>query len=60
MLDVAEVLAFTPRWVEELAARYNAHGLDALGDQPRRNGWVASVLTPALLAALAERLRVPA
>ena len=59
VLDVAEVLAFTPRWVEELAARYNAHGLDALGDQPRRNGWVASVLTPAVLAALAERLRTP-
>ena len=25
-LEVAEVLAFAPRWVEELAARYNAHG----------------------------------
>ena len=57
--DVAGVLAFTPRWVEELAARYNAHGPDALGDQRRRNGRAASVLTPALLAALAERLRAP-
>ena len=26
VLDVAGVLAFTPRWVEELAARYNARG----------------------------------
>ena len=59
VLDVAEVLAFAPRWVEELAARYNAHGPAALGDQRRRNGRAASVLTPALLAALAERLRVP-
>jgi hypothetical protein len=56
-LEVADdVLAFTPRWVEELAARYNAHGPAALGDQRRRNGR-ASVLTPALLAALSERLR---
>ena len=68
VLDVAGVLAFAPRWVqpeagwtglEELAARYNAHGPDALGDQRRRNGRAASVLTPALLATLAERLRTP-
>ena len=31
VLDVAGVLAFAPRWVEALAARYNAHGPDALG-----------------------------
>jgi transposase len=59
VLDVAGVLAFAPRWVEELAARYNAHGPDALGDQRRHNGRAASVLTPALLTALAERLRTP-
>jgi hypothetical protein len=59
VLDVAGVLAFAPRWVEQLAARYNAHGPEALGDQRRRNGRAASVLTPALLAALAERLRAP-
>ena len=57
VLDVAGVLAFAPRWVEQLAARYNAHGPDALGDQRRRNGRAASVLTAALLAALAERLK---
>src|SRR3712207_428298 len=59
VLEVADVLAFAPRWVEQLAARYNALGPDALGDQRRRNGRAASVLTPALLAALAERLRRP-
>ena len=59
VLDVASVLAFVPRWVEELAARYNAHGPGALGDQRRHNGRAASVLTPALLATLAERLRTP-
>jgi len=59
VLDVAGVLAFAPRWVEQLAARYNAHGPDALGDQRRRNGRAASVLTPALLEALAGRLRTP-
>jgi transposase len=59
VLDVAGVLAFAPRWVEQLAARYNAFGPDALGDQRRRNGRAASVLTPALLAGLAERLKAP-
>ena len=59
VLDVASVLAFAPRWVEELAARYNAHGPEALGDQRRRNGRAASVLTAAVLAALSERLREP-
>ena len=59
VLDVAGVLAFAPRWVEELAARYNAHGPEALGDQRRRNGRAASVLTKAVLEALSERLRTP-
>jgi transposase len=58
-LEVAAVLAFVPRWVEELAARYNAFGPAALGDQRRRNGRVASLLTPDLLAALAERVQTP-
>ena len=58
-LEVAGVLAFTPRWVDEVAARYNAHGPDALGDRRRRNGRAASVLTAAVLAALSERLRAP-
>ena len=58
-LEVAEVLAFAPRWLEELAARYNAHGPAALGDQRRRNGRAASLLTKEVLAALAERLRTP-
>ena len=59
VLEVAEVLAFVPRWVEQLAARYNACGPGALGDQRRRNGRTASLLTPELLAALAERLKRP-
>ena len=58
-LEAAEVLAFAPRWVEALAARYNASGPDALGDRRRRNGRTASLLTPALLAALAKRVRRP-
>ena len=58
-LEVAEVLAFVPRWVEQLAARHNASGPGALGDQRRRNGRPASLLTPDLLAALAERLKRP-
>src|SRR5215218_5794541 len=58
-LEVAEVLAFVPRWVEELAARYNAFGPEALGDQRRRNGRVASLLTEDVLVALAERVQTP-
>src|SRR5215208_1563503 len=58
-LGVAEVMAFVPRWVEELAARYNALGPAALGDQRRRNGRAASLLTEAVLVALAERVRTP-
>src|SRR5829696_3012241 len=58
-LEVTAVLAFVPRWVEELAARCNAFGPGALGDQRRRNGRTASLLTPDLLAALAERLKMP-
>src|SRR4028118_953310 len=59
VLEVAEVLALVPRWVEQLAASYNASGPGALGDQRRRNGKAASLLTPELLAALAERLERP-
>ena len=59
VLEVAEVLAFVPRWVEQLAKRYNAFGPEALGDQRRRNGRAASLLTKDVLAALAERLRTP-
>ena len=58
-VEVAEVLAFVPRWVEELAARYNAFGPEALGDQRRRNGRGASLLTEAVLSALAKRVRTP-
>ena len=59
VLEVAEVLAFVPRWVTQLAARYNASGPEARGDQRRHNGRTASLLTPELLAALAERLKRP-
>ena len=42
-----------------MAARYNASGPAALGDQRRRNGRAASLLREDVLAALAERLRTP-
>jgi transposase len=58
-LEVAEVLAFVPRWVEQLAARYNAFGPEALGDRRRRNGRAATLLTEEVLAALAARLKEP-
>jgi transposase len=58
-LEVAEVLAFVPRWVEELAARYNAFGPEALRGQRRWNGRVARLLTEEVLSALAERVQAP-
>src|SRR4051812_44639360 len=57
--DVAAVTSFWPRWVEELLARYNAHGPEAPGDFRRRNGGVPSVLPPALLERLRARLEAP-
>src|SRR3954454_2122743 len=57
--DVAAVTSFVPRWIEQLLARYNAHGPEALGDLRRRNGGVPSVLHPALLERLRARLEAP-
>ena len=66
--DVAAVTSFVPRWIEQLLARYNAHGPEALGDLRRRNGSAPRVLRPDLLArllradvlaALAARLKAP-
>ena len=59
VLEVAAVLAFAPRWVTQLAARYNASGPEALGDRRQRNGKAASLLTEEVLSALAERLKEP-
>jgi transposase len=59
VLEVAEVLAFVPRWVEPLARRPNVSGPEALGDRRRRNGRAASLLTPGVLSALAARLKEP-
>src|SRR6185312_5737045 len=57
--EVAAVTSFVPRWIEQLLARYNAHGPEALGDLRRRNGSAPSVLRPELLARLPERLATP-
>lgn len=57
--EVASLLAFGQRWVEQLIVRYNAEGPAALGDLRRRNGRAASLLTPDCLAALAERIKSP-
>lgn len=59
IVEVARLLAFASRWVEELAQRYNAAGPSALGDQRRHNGRAATLLTPELLAGLAERIKQP-
>jgi transposase len=57
--DVAAVTSFGRRWIEQLLARYNAHGPEALGDLRRRNGGVPRVLRPELLERLRTRLTQP-
>ena len=57
--EAAETTCFVPRWIEELLARYNAVGPQALGDLRRNNGAQPSVLKPELLAKLKVRLEGP-
>jgi len=59
IVEVAELTSFVPRWIEELLARYNALGAQALGDLRRNNGSTASVLKSELLEQLKLRLREP-
>jgi hypothetical protein len=53
---VAATVADARRGVERLRARYNAQGLQALGDLRCRNGRSPSVLKPDLLDKLQDRL----
>ena len=39
--QVSGTTAYGERWIEQLLARYNAEGPEALGDLRRRNGWEA-------------------
>jgi transposase len=57
--QVSATTAFGERWIEQLLARYNAEGPEALGDLRRRNGASATILKPELLAKLRDRLRQP-
>jgi transposase len=57
--EVAEMTCFGRRWIEQLAARYNAEGPKSLGDLRRRNGSAARVLKPELLEKLRLRLKEP-
>jgi transposase len=57
--EVAELLAFSARWVRALLKRYNEGGAGALGDQRSRNGTKPTILTPDALAALEERIKTP-
>jgi len=57
--EVSALMSFAPRWIEELQARYNALGPQALGDLRRNNGTRPSVLKPELLEKLKVRLKQP-
>jgi hypothetical protein len=56
---VAATTAYGERWIEQLLARSNAEGPEALGDLRRCNGASARILKPELLAKLHDRLREP-
>ena len=58
-VETADILAFVPRWVEELAQRYNELGPEALGDRRRKNGRKPTLLTAAVLETLSERVKTP-
>jgi Winged helix-turn helix len=57
--QVSATTAFGERWIEQLLARYNAEGPEALGDLRRRNGASATLLKSELLAKLGDRLFEP-
>src|SRR3977135_2144850 len=57
--ETAEILSFSTRWVRILIKRYNAGGAALLGDQRVNNGTEPTILTPAALGALKERLKTP-
>ena len=57
--EVAQLTSLARRWVEQLLARYNAFGPSSLGDRRRGNGARATILTPAVLDVLRERLKRP-
>src|ERR1700741_1470636 len=57
--QVSATKAFGERWIEQLLARYNAEGPDALGDLRRRHGASGTILKPELLAKRRERFGVP-
>jgi transposase len=57
--EVAQILSFSPRWVQRLAKRYNAQGPDSLSDRRLRNGAPPALLTEEALASLKERLKTP-
>jgi transposase len=57
--EVAEILSFSPRWVQRLLKRYNEQGPDSLSDRRLGNGTAPVLLTPDALASLKERLKAP-
>jgi len=57
--EVSRLLSFSTRWIRLLINRYNEGGPESLGDRRARNGAAPTILTPAALAALRERIRTP-
>jgi transposase len=57
--QVSAMTAYGERWIEQLLARYNAAGPEALGDLRRCNGAPATILKPGLRDKLRRRLNEP-
>ena len=52
-------MSLSTRWVCQLIKRYNEGGPERLGDQRINNGTAPTIVTPAALAALRERIKTP-
>lgn len=57
--EVAEIMAFSERWVNKLARRYERGGEAALGDLRQHNPGGKPLLSDRDLEALRERLKTP-
>src|SRR3974377_542649 len=55
--EVAEILSFSPRWVQRLIKSYNAQGPRCPDDQRQSNGAAPAILTAEALSSLKERLK---
>ena len=57
--EVAEITGYSTRWLRTLIGRYNARGIDGLGDGRRRNAGAAPLVTAEQEDELRQALGAP-